>query len=186
MSVVDFIINRRSNGKVGEPAPPPDVVQRAIAAAVAAPDHGRLRPWEFILIEGDARAKLGGIMADGLLARDPQAPEAMVAKARNNLLRAPLIIVVVAKVHVAHPKIPEIEQVLATGAAAENLILALHAEGYGCVWRTGAPSYDPAVKAALGLRPSDQIVGFVYVGTPIGEPTPVPRPDAGSFIRRWT
>lgn len=186
MSIVDFIINRRSNGKVGEPAPPPEVVQRAIAAAVAAPDHGRLRPWEFILIEGAARARLGEIMADAMRARDPRVPEALVAKARNSPLRAPLLIVVAAKVHVAHPKIPEIEQVLAAGAAAENLVLALHAEGYGCMWRTGAPSYDPAVKAALGLQATDQIVGFVYVGTPVGEPVAIARPDAASFTRRWS
>lgn len=185
MSVVDFIINRRSNGKVGEPAPPPHIVRRAIDAAVAAPDHGRLRPWEFILIEGAARAKLGDIMADALRARDPQTPEAALAKARSNPLRAPLLIIVAAKIQVAHPKIPEIEQVLAAGAAAENLVLALHAEGYGCMWRTGAPSYDPAVKAALGLRPSDQIVGIVYVGTPTGVPVEAPRPDAAAFIREW-
>jgi len=185
MSVVDFIINRRSNGKVGEPAPPPEIVKRAIEAAVAAPDHGRLRPWEFILIEGAARAKLGAIMAAALQARDPQVADAVLAKARSNPLRAPLLIVVAAKVHVAHPKIPEIEQILAAGAAAENLVLALHAEGYGCMWRTGAPSYEPAVKAALGLRPSDQIVGFVYVGTPIGTPAEAPRPDAASFMREW-
>ena len=185
MSVTDFIINRRSNGKVGEPAPPHAVVQRAIEAAIAAPDHGRLRPWEFILIEGAARAKLGDIVADSMRSRDPQVPDAVLAKARSNPLRAPLLIVVAAKIHVSHPKIPEIEQVLAAGAAAENLVLALHAEGYGCMWRTGAPSYDPAVKTALGLKPSDQIVGFVYVGTPVGEPPAVPRPDAASFVREW-
>ena len=109
-----------------------------------------------------------------------------MTKARGNPLRAPLLIVVAAKIQVAHPKIPEIEQVLAAGAAVENLVLALHAEGFGCMWRTGAPSYDPTVKAALGLKPSDQIVGIVYVGTPTGEPPAVPRPDAGSFVRRWS
>jgi nitroreductase len=83
---------------------------------------------------------------------------------RDKVLRSPTLIVVGCSVR-EHPKVPEIEQIVAVGAAAENLFLAAHGLGYGVMWKTGAAAYDPDVKATLGLNPSDHIVGIIHVGT---------------------
>jgi nitroreductase len=64
-----------------------------------------------------------------------------------------------------HPKVPEVEQLLASGAAAQNLFLAAHALGYGVMWKTGPAAYDAGVKASVGLTPADHIVGIMHLGT---------------------
>ena len=63
------------------------------------------------------------------------------------------------------PKVPEIEQVVAVGAAAQNMFLAAHDLGYGVMWKTGAAAYDSAVKASVGLQAHDHIVAIMHLGT---------------------
>jgi nitroreductase len=158
-------------------------------AAMRAPDHGKLRPWRFLVLRGDARARFGALMAESLKRRDPTAPPPLLEKERVKPLRAPLIVVVAAEIVEGH-KIPAVEQLLAAGAAAQNLQLAAHALGFGAVWRTGAPAYDPFVKQALGFKVSDAIVGFMYLGTPDVHASAAPAPDASGsnsigLVRDW-
>jgi nitroreductase len=108
--------------------------------------------------------------------------EAQVEKARSKPLRAPVIIVSAAVPSDA-PKVIEIEEVAATAAATENLLLAAQALGLGAMWRTGAPAYDPAVKRFLGLPERAHIVGFIYVGYPDLPELP---PRARSALDRTT
>jgi nitroreductase len=85
-------------------------------------------------------------------------------------------------------KIPRIEQLLSAGAAAENILLAAQALGYGAVWKTGGPAYDPDVKRALGLTPEDDIVAFLYMGAPASDAPakpPAPRPEPGEVLEDW-
>jgi nitroreductase len=145
-------------------------LETALSAAVRAPDHGRLRPWRFMLVQGSNLERLGEIFATALRGRGGEVTDGDLARERDKTKRAPLIIVVVCRV-VTGTKVPEIEQVIAAGAAAENLLLAFHALGYGAVWKTGAPAYDPSVKRALALADSDHIIGFIYAG---GEQTYTP------------
>ena len=181
--MINLIINRLTPGRLSEPAPGPAQLQEALRAADAAPDHGRLRPWRFIIIEGDARARFGQVMADALKIRDPAAPPELLEKEAQKPMRSPLTIVVAAEIQDS-PKASEIEQVLAAGAATQNLILALHAQGFGAQWKSGAAAFDGHVKAALGLQPRDHIVGIVYVGTP-AEPGK-PRPAHELNASYWT
>jgi nitroreductase len=97
------------------------------------------------------------------------------------------LIVVAAKL-MERPGIPAVEQILATGAAVQNLTLALHAQGYATAWKTGDPAYDSNVKTALGLDAADAIVAFLYVGSAApASPVPArPRPPADDFVRHWT
>ncbi len=104
---------------------------------------------------------------------------------REKALRAPLLIVVSAKVVRGH-KVPEVEQLLAVGAATQNLVLAAHAQGLGAMWRTGAAAYDPMVKQALGIDPDDGIVGFVYVGTPAMLPRQPVSTNYDGLAAEWT
>jgi nitroreductase len=100
-------------------------------------------------------------------------------------LRAPLILAVAAKVDTQN-KIPPIEQVLSAGAAAQNVMLAAFALGYGCAWKTGDAAYDPAVKAAFGLSPEDAIVGYMYLGTNAKPLPPPPATDPRQYTTEWT
>jgi nitroreductase len=155
-----------------------------LQAAVRAPDHGRLRPWRFIIIPEDKRAAFGELLAQSFCRREPAASPDALDRERAKALRAPMIVVVGAHVERGH-KIPEIEQIASAAAAAENIMLAAHAQGYGAVWKTGAPAYDPEVRKALGLQDSAEILGFLYVGTRRAE-TPVPsRPAAETFTTVW-
>jgi nitroreductase len=108
----------------------------------------------------------------------------MLNRERSKPLRAPVIVVVVARVR-PHDKIPEVEQLLSAGAAAQNIMLAAHALGYGAMWKTGAPAYDAKVKQALGLEAADSIAGFIYLGTRAGGTSPLPHPEPDDFVKIW-
>ncbi|MGH7121123.1 MAG: nitroreductase family protein [Gemmataceae bacterium] len=164
MDALTVLMTRTSAAKLSEPGPEPKDIEKMLGAALRAPDHGRLHPWRFVLIEGDARKGFGELLAQSLLSREPSASEQKLEAERNKALRAPLIIAVAAEVK-ANPKVPETEQILAVAAAAQNILLAAHALGFGANWKTGAAAYDQAVKTALGLAPGAQLVGFLYIGS---------------------
>jgi len=170
MGALEAIHTRRSHGRLVEPAPHGAELEALLAAAAAAPDHGRLRPWRFYTLAGDTKDAFGQVLADAYRRRcefeGVEPDETKLTKERTKLGRAPLV-VVAGCVPVEGP-IPEIEQLLATAAAVQNLLIAAIALGYGSMWRTGEPAYDPTVKEALGLAPEDTIVGFIYLGTPLG------------------
>ena len=170
MDLLEGIQSRTSPLKLAAPAPSAAQIEQIIHAGTRAPDHGRLRPWRFAVFEGAAREKLGDAMADCLRSRVPNSlPEHLDAE-RGKAMRAPVVIVVGAKI--SKGKIPEIEQVCAAAAAAQNMLLAAHGLGYGAMWKTGAAAYDPNVKALCGLAPEDHIVAIVYLGT-VASPGPL-------------
>jgi nitroreductase len=157
-------LNTRATAKTyGETAPSKEQLAIVLQAAVRAPDHGRLRPWRFMIIEGDQRRKLGDLLAASALRRLPGLSAGDLQRERDKAMRAPLIIVVACR-SVPGTKIPVIEQILAAGSAAQNILLALHAMGFASAWKTGEAAYDPEVKRALGFAADDHLVGFIYTG----------------------
>jgi nitroreductase len=170
---------------LGGPAPTAAHLDAILDAALRAPDHGRVRPWRFLVIRGAARARLGEVFAAALAARDPGATEPMLQRERARPLSAPLVIAIAAQIRADHP-VPEIEQLLSTGAAAMNMLNAIHALGYGGMWVTGANAYDPNVRAALGLGATDRLVGYLYVGTPVAAQAVPKRPDRARHVAEWT
>ena len=170
---------------VSGPGPTADQVRLILAAGAHAADHGRLRPWRFITIQGEARDRLGEVYARCRLLRDPAATAAELDLERRRPTLASLVIVVAAHVRTGHP-IPVWEQVHSTAAAAQNIVTAAFALGYGAMWVTGPNARDVNFKQALGLAAEDEIVGIVHVGT---QTTPMPtlRPaDLNDVIRAWT
>jgi nitroreductase len=163
MDLLAGIQSRTSPLKLTSPGPTEAHLQQILRAGTRAPDHGRLRPWRFLVVEGAAREKLGDAMANCLRARVPASPQEHLDAERNKAMRAPTIVVVGAKI--SKGKIPEVEQVGAAHAAVQNMLLAAHALGYGAMWKTGAVAYDAGAKALVGLAPEDHIVGLVYLGT---------------------
>ena len=171
MQAIDALLTRRSARALTEPAPDAGALELIFAAAARAPDHGRLRPWRFILVRGPARARFGALLAEQLRRTHPQIGEESLQRERLKAFRAPLIIVVAAHCDPA-VKIPVIEQTLSAAAAAHAMMLAAFALGFNAMWKTGAAAYDAPVKEALGLEPADAIVGFLYFGTESGERAP--------------
>jgi nitroreductase len=163
MDVLTAIAGRASAAKLVAPAPAPDDLDRILRAGVRAPDHGRLAPWRFVVLE-DGRTVLADAMARARREAVPDSTDNELEIERSKAMRAPMIIAVAARVVPEH-KVPEIEQVLAVGAAVQNMILAARALGYGTMWKTGNAAYDPIVKQALGLDADDRIVAFLYIGT---------------------
>lgn len=185
MTNLSMLLDRASVSDLRDPAPSADDLDLILQAGLRAPDHGKLRPWKFILIRGAARAAWAETIVAALKAREPDAPEKAIEKQRNRVLNAPLIIALGAKLQHGH-KIPEIEQILSIGAATMNMLNAIHGLGYGGVWLTGASSYDDSVIGALGLEPGDKLAGFLFVGTPVVAPGVPRRPAVADHMVEWT
>jgi nitroreductase len=164
MELLTAVQTRSSAARLAEPGPSPADLDQLLQAAARAPDHGRLKPWRFIVLEGAAREAFTAAAAEAKRAKLPAMTAEQVAAEREKLSRSPTIVVVGCAVNREQSKIPEIEQVVAVGAAAQNLFLAAHDLGYGVMWKTGAAAYDAAVKATVGLRPDDHIVAIMHLG----------------------
>ncbi|MGE0724886.1 MAG: nitroreductase [Alphaproteobacteria bacterium] len=186
-SLVDGLLTRRSLSPaiLGEPGPSDADIATLITAALRAPDHGRLRPWHYAIIRGEARNRLGDLFVEALLRRDPAAPAVMIDRERGRPLRSPVVIALGTRIRPGHT-IPEIEQMLSVGAGAMNILNAAHALGFGAMWVTGLNAYDPIVSAALGYPAPDRLVGFIYVGTPKEAAVPPSRPSASDHMAEWT
>ncbi len=165
MDVFEAIDTRISVSVLRDPGPTDRQWEILLRAGARAPDHGRLRPWRFFIVRGEARELLGRVMAEALRASKPDTPSEALDRERRKPLRAPALLVV-AVVTVPHSGVPEIEQILAGGAAAQNILLAAHALGLGAIWRTGAPAYNDHVARALGLPAQGRVVAFIYLGAP--------------------
>jgi nitroreductase len=182
MQAIDALLTRHSARTLSEPGPDEAALELMFAAAARAPDHGRLRPWRFIVIRAAARARFGEMLADHLRRTHPQADEEALQRERLKAFRAPLVVAVAARCNSA-VKIPVIEQLLSAGAAAHAMMLAAFTLGFNAMWKTGGAAYDAAVKAALGLAPEDAIVGFLYLGSESGEAPRAARAEWRELVR---
>ena len=160
-------------------------MRRILEAGVAAPDHGMLRPWRFLVVREAGRARLGELFAAFVQRQSAAVSPEELEKQRTAPLRAPLIIVVVARVQPHHPKIPEVEQLAAVASATQNMLLAAHALGFAAKWATGRQAYDAQVKAGLGLGERDRIVGFLYLGSATGDYPAPPRAGLDGVVQDW-
>ena len=181
---LDLLLARRSVNALEDPAPSGRDLELILDLGLRAPDHGRLRPWRFVLIRGDARMAFADRLVAAARRRDPAAPQSLLDRYRAWPLRTPLIIAVGAVVRAGHP-VPEVEQVLSAGAAAMNMLNAIHLLGYGAIWVTGPNAYDPDVNAALGFDMPNRLVGFLSVGTP-AKAAAGPRPERAQHVVDWT
>lgn len=183
MDALTALMTRTSIGALREPAPDQSALERAFAAALRAPDHRQLRPWRFITIGQGQRAALGELFAHATSMVQPDIVPAELQRVAQMPMRAPMIVVAAAHA-VDDPKVPASEQVMATAAAVQNFLLALHAQGYAGMWRSGPLADNPHVKTGLGLEAGDVLLGFIYVGTPAASKPIVPLATA-DFVRNW-
>ena len=182
--VRDLIHERQNVAPKRLEAPGPDTAQldQLLHAAAAAPDHGRLTPWRFVLVPADKRTLLAEAFAAALLERDPAAGETQLAQAREKAFRGPLLMLAVARLGAAEPDIPALERVVSLGCAIQNLLLAAQAMGYGCGLASGQAMGSTALRTLFRLVPDEEAVCFVGIGT-VREPRPPrPRPQPADIL----
>lgn len=184
---LDCLDNRRSTPArlLGEPGPDSNTLLRMLRSAVRVPDHGRLTPWRFLELRGDARLRLGEWLVERQRARDPAASDAVLDKDRQRFAHAPLVVAVISRIEDVS-RIPEQEQLLSAGCVCFALLQAAQALGFGAQWVTGWPAYDRPVAEHLGLASTERVVGFVHIGTPQGAEVPERlRPDPATLLSAW-
>jgi nitroreductase len=182
---LSFLQQRRSVAAhlLESPGPDQDQLETLLTIASRVPDHGRLVPWRFIVIEGEARHRIGDTIAAVFQADQPGAGTEMVARERGRLARAPLVVAVVSRAR-PHVKIPDWEQILSAGAVAMNLLTAAGATGFGATWITEWYAYDRRVLDALGLASDERVAAFVHIGTARETPADRARPNLADIVTR--
>lgn len=183
-AALDFLLSRRSRPAktLVPPVPDRDALQPLLTAAARTPDHGKLEPWRFIVLERPALTRLAAL-AEARAREAGQEPERVV-KSAAQFHDGHLAIAVI---HCPRPteKIPAIEQVLSTGAVCLALLNAALAAGWGANWLTGFAAHDAEFgRAGLGLGPGEFVAGFVHIGSETATPPERPRPDLGK-ITTW-
>lgn len=184
---LSFLLQRHSipSRQLGEPAPAGAQLRALLEAAIRVPDHGKLVPFRLIALRGEAKRLFGARLAERALQREPDLSEAKQEKERTRYDFAPLVLVVVARV-TADSKVPPIEQQMAAGCVAYNLMLGAHALGYGAQWLTGWAAYDAHVAGLLRLAATEQVIGFVHIGTPVIDVPDRERPGLDEVFSTWT
>lgn len=168
--VLDFMLSRRSAGTLGAPGPTREQLDRMLLATGTVPDHGRLRPFRFAVVDGDGRAAFGDALARAAAERKPEMSEAAREGVRAKAFRSPTIIVLIASPKPG--KIEKWEQHATAACAGFAIVLAAHALGVGAVWKSVPFTRGQALTELLGLGEAEEMLGFIHLGTPTGaEPT---------------
>jgi nitroreductase len=183
----DFLLNRRSIvvRDMAGPGPTDEDLEKILRSGMRVPDHGRLTPWRFIVIRGEARDKMGKVLGEAFRLANPDCIDEQVEIEEERFTRAPIVIAVVSHTVPEH-KIPEWEQILSSGAACQNMLTAALGMGYAAQWITEWCAYNDHVKGALGLEPRDRIAGFLYLGSRKQDPTDRQRPEYEDIVSEWT
>jgi nitroreductase len=182
---IELLKTRRSvkPREMSGPGPSPAELETILTIGARVPDHGKLVPWRFIVFEGDGRIRAGEVIASVFARKNPQATEAELAVEKNRLTDAPLVIGIVSITR-PHPKVPAFEQELSAGASAMNIVTAATALGYGANWLTGWFAFDRDVLDGFGLKPDENLAGFIHIGT--AQPAEDrPRPALSDIVTRF-
>jgi nitroreductase len=182
----EFLATRRSipAAFLADPGPDAAALGQLLRVATRVPDHGKLAPWRFVVIAGDARRVAGDALAARRAERSPPPRPEDIEAERERFTRAPLVIVLVSRL-VPSEKATEWEQILSAGAVAMNLLNGAHAMGFAANWLTDWPAYDESVRALFGLGEGERVAGFFHVGTPRIPPQERWRPEVAPLVTRW-
>ena len=183
-AAMDFLLTRRSRPAktLGLPVPNRDQLGPLLTAATRCPDHGKLEPWRFIVIEGAAMSRLANLAETRAKALGKDDTDTL--KARRQFDMGNLAVVVV-EIRKPSEKIPDIEQTYSAGAVCLGLLNAALASGWGANWLSGWVSYDDEFcKSGLGLAANESVAGLIHIGTENIAPPERPRPDVAA-ITEW-
>lgn len=186
MSVLTTLLSRSSTKDISGPGPSAEQLQQILATAMCAPDHGRLRPWRFKRIQGEAITRLADLAVESMAAEDKALNPVKEKNMRDWLSRAPVVLAVATYIDHSNQRIPEHERLLATGAAVMNILNAAHALGFGAFWSTGIGTYTQAVPEALGFDELEhQFLGFVVIGSLRNPLETKERPLVQDYLSDW-
>ncbi|MCW9709768.1 NAD(P)H nitroreductase [Avibacterium sp. 21-586] len=163
MDALTLLTSRRSNKKLFAPAPNEAQLEQIFQAALHVPDHGRLQPYRFVVIEKEGLSKLGNLLKSA--AQELTLGEERLKKAENLPNRAPMIIAVIAKIQKDIAKVPVWEQMLSAGCATYAMQLAANAQGFDNIWVTGPWVNGSALRNALQCKEDDKVIALLMVGT---------------------
>lgn len=180
-AALDFLLTRRSRPtrSLTAPGPSRDQLTPILTAAARSPDHGKLEPWRFIVLQAPALDRLAALAERraAVLGMDP----GLAAKGCGQFSESPLAVAVVSHPHPSE-KVPQIEQVLSSAAVCLGLLNAALASGWGACWLTGWPAYDRGfLTEGLGLESGEAVSGFIHIGTQTALPPERPRPDIAAL-----
>jgi nitroreductase len=165
-----------------EPGPDAAQLERIFAAAAAAPDHGEITPWRFVIVPAGARAMLAEVFALALIDRDPDAMPNQIATAREKAHRSPLLMLAVARLGAANPEIRGVERLLSLGCAVQNMLLAAHAMGFGCGLTSGRAMASPRMRDLFALTEGETPVCCINIGTATTHRPGRVRPAPDGFV----
>lgn len=181
---LEFLRARRSRPAKTLTTPVPDraALRELLTIAARTPDHGKLEPWRFLVLERGALERLAEAVAPH--GHRLGIEEEKIAKMQRQFADAHLAVAVVSSPKPSD-KIPHAEQVMSAGAACYGLLMAALAAGWGANWLTGWAAHDRTfVEGSLGLGPSESLAGFIHIGTETAPPPERPRPDLDT-ITTW-
>jgi nitroreductase len=182
-----YLSTRRSipAAQLRDPAPDPAMLQEMLTAAARVPDHGKIAPWRFILFDRPARERaIAGLVE--IAGRNPDEKEGRYrADKARGFADAPLVVGVISAPVADHPKVPVWEQELSSACVALELLHAAFAYGFAAQWLTGWYAYDDEARAWLGVKPGEQVAGFLHIGTPAVPPVERDRPEVAKLVTRW-
>lgn len=176
-AALEFLLTRRSRPAktLHPPVPSQEELHTILTAAARSPDHGKLEPWRFIVIEGAALSRLAGLAEQRATAKG--LPPEDVQKARSQFDQGNLAVVVI-EAPVPSEKIPPIEQTYSSGAVCLALLNAALASGWGANWLSGWVSHDREfVTVGFNLAEHERVAGIIHIGTERAAPPERPRPD---------
>ncbi len=176
VKILDFNPNHGPNS---------DELHDILALANRVPDHGKIAPWRFIILQNDARKDLGTKMAEILKAKTPNMDESHYEMEKHRFLRAHSVVIMISSPSIHHPKVPVWEQELACGALGYNILLASNAFGYVATWLSEWPMFDDYIKALLNLTQNERIAGFFYIGKTNKNPIERERKSIDNLIQVW-
>ena len=171
-SMLELLLKRRSLTVKDfiNPGPSPDQLNQILTIASRVPDHKKQVPWRFIIIEGEARIKMGRVLKSQFFKNTPDASDACLLFEQNRFMRAPVIIAVISRADPLNDKTPEWEQILTAGAVCQNILIAANTMDYAAQWLTEWYAYDRQILSAIGLDKIERVAGFIYIGTGGGKP----------------
>lgn len=164
MQLLDLLLKRRSSKKFGDNAPTPEQLEQILKAGLRAPDHGRLKPYHFVVIEKSGMSQLREWFIS--VVDEFEMGDEAIHKAEKLSKRAPLVIGVVAKLDHAIAKVPVWEQMITAGCAAYAMQLAANAFGFDTHWFTNKWVNGSALRQAFGCQENDQVIGLIMIGSP--------------------
>lgn len=181
---LDLMRSRRQTSpkRLIEPGPSDEQIHALFEAAAQAPDHGRIRPWRFVLVGEAARPDLGQAFASALRERDPLATPMQLQDARDKALRSPFLALAIARLDDAYAEIPAAERYVSLGCALQNMLLGAHALGYGAGLVSGRAVHSRALRDLFGIEAGELAVCFVAVGSVSQDKPTRERPAPREFV----